>query len=59
MNRLKLSSFWNHTVTIGLLLFAMLIMVTPALANSGNYSWLAYQYEGYVIDGSAHGIFYI
>ncbi|GAB4578766.1 MAG: hypothetical protein Fur0022_15030 [Anaerolineales bacterium] len=58
MKVVKHSAIRNHTVTAILLLFAMLIMVSPAFANSGNYSWLAYQDFGYVIDGSVNGIFY-
>jgi hypothetical protein len=33
-------------------------MVTPVLANSSDYSWLAYSDYGYVIDGSVNGVYH-
>jgi hypothetical protein len=36
----------------------LLIMATPALANSASYGWLAYKDYGYIIDGSVSGRFY-
>lgn len=58
MNLSQYSTIRNRIVTIVLLLLAMFVMATPALANSSSYSWLAYSDYGYVIDGSVNGVFH-
>jgi hypothetical protein len=53
----KLLIFRNKFVTMLLVLLAMLIMVTPALANSSSWSFLAF-YDGRVINGKSNGAFH-
>ena len=45
----------NNLVTAMLMSFIMFVMVTPVLANSINWSFLAY-YNGRVINGKANGV---
>lgn len=57
MNSHKYSRIRNHFVTSIFLILAMLIMATPALANTSSWYFLAYDY-GLVIDGSVNGVYH-
>lgn len=53
----KISTIRNKMTTVVFVLFVMLIMVTPAFANTSNWYFLAY-YDGRVINGKTNGVFH-
>ena len=57
MKSLKYSRIKNHIVTSIFLVFAMLVMASPVLANSSNWWFLAY-YDRYYLSGKANGVFH-
>lgn len=57
MKSISCASIRNHVVLLIPLLFAALIMASPALASSSN--WYFYQYrDGCVVDGSRNGVYH-
>lgn len=53
----KYSTFKKNIIAATMTLVAVLIMVTPALANSRSWSFLAF-YDGRVINGKNNGVFH-
>lgn len=53
----KISTIRNKTITVVFVLLITLIMVTPALANTSSWYFLAY-YDGRVINGKTNGVFH-
>ncbi len=57
MKQLKYSRIKSNMLTVVFVVIAMFIMVTPALANSSGWSFLAY-YDGRVVNGRTNGAFH-
>lgn len=57
MNLLKASTIRNKMIATVFALFVMLIMATPALANTSSWYFLAY-YDGRVVNGKKNGVYH-
>lgn len=57
MNPHLYSRIRNYVITLLMTVIIMLVMVTPALANSSTWSFLAF-YDGRYLSGKANGVFH-
>jgi hypothetical protein len=57
VNEMKNPIFKNRIITIAMTVLAALVMVTPAMANSSGWYFLAY-YDGRVVNGHDNGVFH-
>jgi len=53
----KISTIRNKAITAMFVLFVTLVMMTPALANTSNWYFLAY-YNGRVVNGKTNGVYH-
>ena len=53
---MKYQFFKNRVITLAMTLLAALVMVTPVMANSSGWYFLAY-YDGRVVNGHDNGSF--
>lgn len=56
VNVMKYQFFKNRVITLAMTLLAALVMVTPVMANSSGWYFLAY-YDGRVVNGHDNGSF--
>jgi hypothetical protein len=57
VNVMRNQFFKNRVITIAMALLAALVMVTPVMANSSGWYFLAY-YDGRIVNGHDNGVFH-
>ena len=57
VNVMKYQCFKNRVITLAMTLLVALVMVTPVMANSSGWYFLAF-YDGRVVNGHDNGVFH-
>lgn len=57
VNVMKYQFFKNRVITLAMTLLVALVMVTPVMANSSGWYFLAF-YDGRVVNGHDNGVFH-